>query len=109
MRRGTGSPKTRSRSKGKRVRPLIVLLPEKYRSQCVTDRRAPHRLSVWLKKDDLVFRNDEDIRADIGKKLVKALNRPDYFGYSLKLVTEHDHLDEASPSAIGTLAYIAYE
>jgi len=64
---------------------------------------------VWLKKDDLVFHNDDDIRADLGRKLVKALNRPDYFGYSLKLVTEHDHMDEASPAAIGTLAYIAYE
>src|SRR5205823_10711915 len=72
-------------------------LSDEYRSDFVADRRAPHRLSVWLKKDDLVFRSDDDIRADLGKKLVKALNRPDYFGYSLKLVAEHDHMDEASP------------
>jgi len=84
-------------------------LAEEYRSQLSTAPRAPHRLSVWLKRDDLVFHNDNDIRADLGKKLVKALNRPEYFGYSLRQVMEHDHVDQASPAAIGTLAYIAYE
>jgi hypothetical protein len=84
-------------------------LAQEYRSDFVTDRRAPHRLSVWLKKDDLVFRSEDDLRADLGKKLVKALNRPDYFGYSLRLVAQQDHMDEASPAALGTLAYIAYE
>jgi len=81
-----------------------------YKSQFVTNNaRAPHRLSVWLKKDDLVFRSDDDIRADLGNKLVKALNRPEYFGYSLKLISDQAHLDEASPSALGTLAYISFE
>jgi hypothetical protein len=82
---------------------------QEYRSQFVGNRRAPHRLSVWLKKDDLVFRSDDDIRADSGKKLVKALNHPEYFGYSLKLVAEQEYLAEASPAALGTLAYIAFE
>jgi hypothetical protein len=40
---------------------------------------------------------------------VKALNRPDYFGYSLRPILERERVDEASPAAIGTLAYIAYE
>jgi hypothetical protein len=84
-------------------------LAEEFRSQFVATGRAPHRLSVWLKRDDLVFHNDDDIRADLGKKLVKALNRPDYFGYSLRRVMENDHVDQASPAAIGTLSYIAYE
>jgi soluble lytic murein transglycosylase-like protein len=85
-------------------------LAEEYRSQfTVGNARAPHRLSVWLKKDDLVYRSDDDIRADLGKKLVKALDRPEYFGYSLKLVADRDDRAEASPSALGTLAYIAFE
>jgi hypothetical protein len=83
-------------------------LAQSYKSQFVAT-RAPHRLSVWLKKDDLVFRSDDDIRAALGQKLVKALRRPDYFGYTVKLPADSDYLSEASPSAIGTLAYIAFE
>src|SRR6185436_20601089 len=79
------------------------------KSQFVAAGRAPHRLSVWLKKDDLVFRSDDDIRAALGQKLVKALRRPEYFGYAVKLRADSDYLSEASPSAIGTLAYIAFE
>jgi hypothetical protein len=83
-------------------------LAQEYKSEFVTN-RAPHRLSVWLKKDDLVFRSSDDIRAALGQKLVKALNRPEFFGYVVKLPAESDYLSEASPSAIGTLAYIAFE
>jgi Transglycosylase SLT domain len=84
-------------------------LAQTYKSQFVTTGRAPHRLSVWLKKDDLVFRNGDDIRGALGQKLVKALKRPDYFGYAVQLPADSDYLSEASPSAIGTLAYIAFE
>jgi len=85
-------------------------LAAEYKSQFTSgNARAPHRLSVWLKKDDLVYRSDDDIRAGLGTRLVKALNRPDYFGYSLKLVTDRDERTEASPAALGTLAYIAFE
>ncbi len=84
-------------------------LAQSYKSQFVAAGRAPHRLSVWLKKDDLVFRSDDDIRAALGQKLVKALRRPDYFGYAVNLPADSDYLSEASPSAIGTLAYIAFE
>jgi hypothetical protein len=83
-------------------------LAREYKSEFVAN-RAPHRLSVWLKKDDLVFRSGDDIRAALGQKLFKALNRPEFFGYALKLPPESDYLSEASPSAIGTLAYIAFE
>ena len=41
-------------------------LAQGYKSEFVTNARAPHRLSVWLKKDDLVFRSDDDIRAAHG-------------------------------------------
>jgi hypothetical protein len=84
-------------------------LAQQYKSEFVTNVRAPHRLSVWLKKDDLVFRSDDDIRKAMGQKLVKALNRPDFFGYTVQLPADSDYLTEASPSAIGTLAYIAFE
>jgi len=83
-------------------------LAQSYKSQFVAT-RAPHRLSVWLKKDDLVFRSDDDIRAALGQKLVKALRRPEFFGYALRLAADSEYLSEASPSAIGTLAYIAFE
>jgi Transglycosylase SLT domain len=84
-------------------------LAQGYKSDFVTNARAPHRLSVWLKKDDLVFRSDGDIRAAMGQRLVKALIRPEYFGYALKLAADSEYLSEASPSAVGTLAYIAFE
>src|SRR5260370_40981991 len=55
-------------------------LAEEYKSDFVAHIRAPHRLSVWLKKDDLVFRSGDDIRGALGQKLVKALDWPDSFG-----------------------------
>ena len=75
--------------------------------------RAPHRLSVWLKRDDLMFQSCEDIRAASGKKLAKALDKPEYFGYSLNIPLEVggdiEYFQHAAPSAIGTLTYIAFE
>jgi hypothetical protein len=90
----------------------FVALSEEYRNQFAPT-RASHRLSVWLKRDDLVFHNGDDIRADLGKRLVKALDKSDYFGYRLRLSTDPaeslEYLAEASPAAIGTLTYIAFE
>jgi len=75
--------------------------------------RAPHRLSVWLKRDDLVFHSGDDIRADLGKRLVRALERPAFFGYSLNIAPDSpadmESYSQASPSAIGALMYIAFE
>jgi hypothetical protein len=87
----------------------FATLAQQYKSEFVANGRAPHRLSVWLKRDDLVFRSGDDIRAALGQKLVKALNRPEYLGYAVKLPVDSEYLSEASPSAIGTLAYIAFE
>ena len=69
--------------------------------------RAPHRLAVWLKRDDLVFRSATDIRSDGGRRLVMAADRPDYFGYRFR--TGSDSEPRASASALGTLTYIAFE
>jgi soluble lytic murein transglycosylase-like protein len=88
-------------------------LSEQYRSEFTPTVRASHRLSVWLRRDDLVFHSCEDIRADDGRRLVRALDRPEYFGYRLELSPDSpsnlEYFSEASPAAIGTLAYIAFE
>jgi hypothetical protein len=88
-------------------------LTREYRSD-FNSTRAPHRLSVWLRRADLVFHSGDDLRSDLGRKLLaKAFDRPGYFGYSLNVLADSsDHLDlysEASPAAIGALAYIAFE
>jgi hypothetical protein len=84
-----------------------------YKSDFVAAGRAPHRLSVWLKRDDMVFHSGDDIRADAGKRLVRALNRPEFFGYSLNIAPDSaanlESYSQASPSALGTLIYIAFE
>ncbi|HJT86437.1 MAG TPA: hypothetical protein VJ732_01245, partial [Bryobacteraceae bacterium] len=92
-------------------------LAEDYRSQFSgpggLPPRAPHRLSVWLKRDDIIFRSRDDIRAGTGTTLVSAFNRPDYFGYVLHLEPDGplalDSFSQASPAAVGTLTYIAFE
>jgi hypothetical protein len=88
-------------------------LSRQYKSEFIAAGRAPHRLSVWLKRDDLVYRSCDDIRADVGKRLVRALDRPDYFGYRLRLDPDRpadlEYYSQASPSAMGTLMYVAFE
>jgi hypothetical protein len=88
-------------------------LAEQYRSEFGSRARAPHRLSVWLKREDMVFRSCDDIRLDGGRRLVKALDRPGYFGYRLHLSPDSpsdlQYFSQASPAALGTLTYIAFE
>src|SRR5438093_13581098 len=54
-------------------------LAQQYRSEfagggSLNPNRAPHRLSVWLKRDDLLFRSCDLIRSESGKRLVRAFN-----------------------------------
>jgi hypothetical protein len=88
-------------------------LSAQYKSDFATNVRAPHRLSVWLKRDDLVYHSCDDIRADIGKRLVRAFDRPTYYGYGLSLALDApddlEYFSQASPAAVGTLLYIAFE
>lgn len=90
-------------------------LAQEYRSEFASSNtaRAPHRLSVWLKRDDMVFRNPDDIRVNLGKRLVRALDRPEHLGYSLRILPDSpanlDYWSQASPSALGALSYIAFE
>jgi soluble lytic murein transglycosylase-like protein len=87
-------------------------LSQSYKSDFYSNIRAPHRLSVWLKRDDMVFHSCDDIRA-AGARLVKALDRPQFFGYRLNVPADTPgdlpYFSEASPAALGTLTYIAFE
>ncbi|MDZ4799172.1 MAG: transglycosylase SLT domain-containing protein [Bryobacteraceae bacterium] len=86
-----------------------------YRFRINPDQRAPHRLTVWLKPDDLAYRTCEDMRREAGSSLVKALDDPKYFGFSLAAAIGQDdpknreYYLQASQAAIGTVAYIAWE
>lgn len=94
-------------------------LIDQYRYEVSPTQRAPHRLSVWLRADDIAYKTCDDIRKDEGKRLVQAFNNPGRFGFSLRTsgagsIGEEDpgHREyylQASPAALGTLAYIAFE
>ena len=87
-------------------------LADEYKSEFPVGLRAPHRLTVWLKHDDLIFHSSADLKA-AGAKLVRALDRPSFFGYILQLTPESpddlEAISQASPAALGTLMYIAFE
>jgi hypothetical protein len=86
-----------------------------YRNRTNPVERAPHRLTVWLKPEDLSYSNCEDLKRAQGKDLVRAFDDPKYFGFTLApAIGRHDPVNreyylQASPAAIGTIAYIAYE
>lgn len=94
-------------------------LAGEYKSQFSTGVRAPNRLSVWLTKQDLLYRTSGDIKAALDGTLVKAFDDPAFFGYTLRNggkrllagfdPNHRDYSPEASPASVGTLAYIAFE
>lgn len=88
-------------------------LADQYRGDFSANTRPQHRLAIWLKRDDLVFHHIDDIRTDSSKLLVKAIDRPDYLGYTLRIAPGEpgnlDSFSEASPAALGALSYIAFE
>jgi len=87
-------------------------LVDAYRNPNNPDRRANDRLVVWLKSEDVFYRSEDDLRLAAGKGLATVLDDPKFFGFSLPAVeagNEHDLYLQASPSAIGTLLYIAFE
>ena len=92
---------------------------QEYRYEPNPSMRAPHRLSVWLRPEDLAYRSCDDIRRDQGTKLFRVFENPELFGFSLRksgsgaignqdLKNQEFYL-QASPSAIGALTYIAFE
>jgi hypothetical protein len=84
-------------------------LVEEYRNPTNPARRANDRLMVWLKSEDTFYRTAGDLKKAEG--LVKALDDPKLFGFTLaaKPSGDPDLYLQASPSAIGTLLYIAFE
>ncbi len=94
-------------------------LAAEFRFTADPERRAPHRLAVWLDTNDLPARRPEDPEREEGKSLVQTFDDPDYYGFRLRtrergpISAGHAGNSEdsllASPSAVGTLAYIAFE
>jgi len=91
----------------------FTALADANKSDFNTVGRAPHRLSVWLKREDLIYHSSDDIRADFGKRLAKPFDRPEFFGYALRFpgaaADSGDQLAAASPATLGALLYIAFE
>jgi hypothetical protein len=102
-----------------RDRAAFKQLFAEYRNRANPEQRAPHRLSVWLKPEDLAYKNCDDLKREHGRSLVRALDDPAYFGFSLRLsgpgaIAGHDPANreyylQASAPAIGAITYIAFE
>jgi hypothetical protein len=94
-------------------------LYDQYRYEAHPEQRAPNRLSVWLRTQDLVFQTTDDLREERSKKLVHVLDDPKLFGFELRKtgagaiaasdLQHQEYYLQASPSAVGTLVYIAFE
>jgi len=94
-------------------------LVEQYRNSGDPLRRAATRLAAWLKPQDLQYHSCEDLKREEGKSLARVLDKPDFFGFQLRTsgvgaigswdLKNQNYYLQASPSAIGTLTYIAYE
>jgi len=86
-----------------------------YRYRVNPDQRAPHRLTVWLKPDDCLYRTVEDLRREAGASLAKAFNEPKAFGFTLGPSLGADDPKnrvfylQATPATVGTIVYILYE
>jgi hypothetical protein len=87
-----------------------------YRNESNPARRADHRLVIWLKRDDLIYRSCEDLRRARGKDLVQVFDKPDYYGFSVQPgdppsgnPDDRELYQLASPSTIGALVYVAFE
>jgi Transglycosylase SLT domain len=92
---------------------------EAYKNPGDPTKRANDRLAVWLKPQDVIYKSCEDLRREEGKSLAKVDNKPTFFGFQLRLegpnsigswdLKNREYYQQASPSAVGTLAYIAFE
>jgi Transglycosylase SLT domain len=88
-------------------------LVDEYRNPINAQHRANDRLMVWLKAEDVFYKSLDDLKQASGKALERVLDNPKAFGFSLPaldadLETKELYL-QASPAAIGTLLYIAFE
>jgi hypothetical protein len=97
-------------------RATFVELANYYRYDPDPTQRAQHRLAIWLKASDLIYQSCDDIKHDDGKRLVRVLDDPEFYGFRINMdsITALDWANrnyylQATPAAIGTLAYIAFE
>ena len=103
----------------KEDRENFTALVNQYKFEPDPTQRAHDRLACWLKPKDLVYQSNDDLKREQGKALVKAFDDPQYFGFGLRKsgrgaiggpdLNNQDVYLQASPSAIGTLSYIAFE
>ena len=88
-------------------------LAEQYRNPNNPNRRAMDRLMIWLKSEDVYFKSLEDLKLASGKGLERLMDDPKYFGFTLPDFSDspagRELYLQATPAAIGTLLYIAYE
>jgi hypothetical protein len=87
-------------------------LAEEYRNPIHPERRAADRLTIWLKSHDIFYRSPDDLRMAAGAGLARALDNPQFFGFSLPEMAQGPNRDlylQDSPAAIGTLLYVAFE
>lgn len=96
--------------------PTFLELASYYRYEPDPAQRAQHRLAVWLKQDDLIFQSCEDIKRDEGQRLARIFDDPDFYGFRPDLdsvgafdIANQEYYLQATPAAIGTLTYIAFE
>jgi hypothetical protein len=90
-----------------------------YKNPSDPTKRANDRLAVWLKPQDVLYRSADDLRREEGKSLARVENKPAYFGFQLRTdgqgsigswdVNNREYYLQATPAAIGTLAYISFE
>jgi len=87
-------------------------LVEDYRYPAAATVRAPDRLSVWLRPQDLIYDTGDRIRGEEGGRLATAPEDPAFYGFRLDAAATAPNDGwrlMAFPATIGTLAYIAYE
>ena len=88
-------------------------LVDQYRNPIKAERRANDRLMVWLKSEEVFYRSLDDLKEASGRALEKVVDNPKLFGFSLPALDSDaatkDLYLQASPAAIGTLLYIAFE
>ncbi len=85
-------------------------LVEQYKFEPDPTQRAHDRLACWLRPKDLVYQSEDDLKREQGKSLVKAFDNPDFYGFAMRhSAVSQDHYMQASPAAVGTLTYIAFE
>ncbi|HTR38771.1 MAG TPA: transglycosylase SLT domain-containing protein [Bryobacteraceae bacterium] len=87
-------------------------LADEYRNLANPRRRAADRLMVWLKSEDTFYRSIDDLQRASGTGLVKVLDDPQFYGFSLpalRMTSARELYLQDSPAAVGALLYIAFE